>query len=94
MAANPGRVFPTPGGQLGTHKLPSEALGGKLTPPNGARNPAEAHTGTTVSSACDSLAREGVCSPAAALHDGCYFVVIEPFQGGGRAQTGATEAVG
>jgi hypothetical protein len=32
--------------------------------------------------------------PAAALHDGCYFVVIEPFQGGGRAQTGATEAVG
>lgn len=31
---------------------------------------------------------------AAALHDACYFVVIEPFQGGGRAQTGATEAVG
>jgi hypothetical protein len=38
--------------------------------------------------------REGVCLLAAALHDACYFVVIEPFQGGGRAQTGATEAVG
>ena len=34
-------------------------------PSHAERRTAEAHTGTTVSSACDSLAREGVCSPAA-----------------------------
>ncbi len=31
-------------------------------PSHAERRTAEAHTGTTVSSACDSLAREGVCS--------------------------------
>jgi hypothetical protein len=89
-----GEPFRRPEARLSAYKLPSEALGGKLTPPQWCKEPGGGETGPTVSSACDSLAREGVCLLAAALHDACYFVVIEPFQGGGRAQTGATEAVG
>jgi hypothetical protein len=80
-----GEPFRRPEARLSAYKLPSEALGGKLTPPQWCKEPGGGETGPTVSSACDSLAREGVCLLAAALHDACYFVVIEPFQGGGRA---------
>jgi hypothetical protein len=44
----------------GRTNLPHSHRGGY--PSHAERRTADAHTGTTVSSACDSLAREGVCS--------------------------------